>query len=167
MDAGLVTEVGQRPVGKQVEAIFDLAYDTMVFEVDPATGRNVEQMRRLNGALLRLCGRVIDAAFSHRGMVGSGGLQNTWSRLDTTWLTPAALTELNRHLSAIRRLIVEGNQQREGQLITIGTFGGPALRPRRADGAKAASGPEGAAEVQALPKRVHRIARQAIKQRRN
>ena len=57
VDAGLVSEVGQRPVGKQVEAIFDLAYDTMVFEVDPATGRNVEQMRRLNGALLRLCGR--------------------------------------------------------------------------------------------------------------
>jgi predicted transcriptional regulator len=158
LEAGLIREVGSRAVGKQVEAVYDLAYDTMIFEVDPRTGRNVLQMQRLTGTLMRLCGRVVEAAISNPAMVGNGAPQNTWSRLDTTWLTPEALAEVNGHLSAIRRLITDGNQRREGQLITVGVFGGPALRPRRADGNK----PE-AAEAEPGerpgPERMYRIAR--------
>jgi predicted transcriptional regulator len=158
VDSGLIREVGQRPVGKQVEAIYDLAFDKMIFDVNPVTGRNVEAMRRLNGALLRLCGRVVDAAMSNHEMVSGGQGQNTWSRLDTTWLTPESLAEVNEHLAAIRRLMVEGNQQREGQLITIGTFGGPALRPRRADGVK----PDREARGNSRMERAYRVTRRSI-----
>lgn len=158
VDAGLIREVGSRPVGKQVEAVYDLAYDTMIFEVDPGTGRNVEQMQRLTGTLMRLCGRVVEAAISNPAMIGTGAAQNTWSRLDTTWLTPDALAEVNGHLSAVRRLMIEGNRRREGQLVTIGVFGAPALRPRRADGNK--PDPAGRESTgRPGPERMYRIAR--------
>ena len=137
LDSGLVREIGQRPVGKQIEAIYDLAYDELIFEIDARTGRNVPEMQRLAGALLRLCGRVFDAAIAGEAEVARGPDQNAWCRLDTTWVTDEALAELNAHLEAIHRISVEGNRRGGGQLITIGTFGGPALRPRRADGTRA------------------------------
>src|SRR5690606_20051253 len=160
-EAGLIRGVGQRPVGKQVETIYDLAYDTLLFEIEPTTGRNVNEMRKLSGALLRLAGRVFDAALGNPGMVGTGPGQNTWGRLDTTWLTDEGLAELNDHLQAIRRLLEEGNRRREGHLITIGTFGGPALRPRRADGVKASRKRKSTREESkdGRPERMHRISR--------
>lgn len=159
-EAGLIREVGQRPVGKQVETIYDLAYDTLLFEIEPATGRNVDEMRKLSGALLRLAGRVFDAALGNPAMVGTGPGQNTWGRLDTTWLTDEGLAELNEHLLAIRGLLEEGNRRREGHLITIGTFGGPALRPRRADGVKASRKRKPAkGGTDGRPERMHRISR--------
>ena len=117
-------------------------------------------MQKLAGALQRLCGRVFDAAIASRELVGSGPRQNAWGRVDTTWLTEESLAQLNGHLAAIHRLVVEGNRRREGQLVTIGTFGGPALRPRRADGSKANDEPEAdAAPAKATPRpaRVHKI----------
>ncbi len=153
LGAGLIREVGQRPVGKQVETVYDLSYERMLYEIDPASGRNVKQMTRLSGALMRLCGRVVEAGLSDSGMIGTGPAQNTWSRLDTTWLTDVALAEVNEHLAAIRRLMIEGNRRREGMLITMGVFGGPALRPRRADAARKGEAGDDIAKPGRRPKR--------------
>lgn len=158
--AGLLREVEQRQGRKQVERVYDLSFDELVFEIDPRTGRNVREMRRLSGALLRLCGRVFGAALDNPAL-GSGPAQNAWSRLDTTWLTNDALADLNGHLSEIARLVRQGNQRRQGQLITIGTFGGPALRPRHADGSKPSRrSDKGRGAKAGKPRRMYRLIRQ-------
>lgn len=146
--AGFIREIGNRRVGKQMEVIFDLSADEFVFDYDPASGRNVEGIKRVTAGIVRMIGRTVEAGLESPEVQLEGEAKNLWSRVDTTWLDEEGLRELNGHFTAIEQLVREGNARRQGQLMTLGRFLAPAVRTRRADAGRIQETPPAESELE-------------------
>lgn len=118
--AGLVARGQRREPGRRAEAVFRLAHADLVFDVDPATGRNTERFMGVARALLRRAERYLSRAMA-TGQARLGGAdRNTQVRSDLAWLNASELERANELLGELRALFERSRGNRRGALYEIG-----------------------------------------------
>ena len=127
--SGLIQEAGFRKSGRQIEAVYDVTADQLIFDLE-ADG-NVERLTKLNDAALRQCSRTLKSAMK-RGVASTRGPgRNTCARLETAWLSREELAEVRRHVEAISGIFAAGRTRRSGQLMMAWCCLSPVVRGRR------------------------------------
>lgn len=131
--AGLLRQVGLQRTGRQSEAVYDLAAQTLRFDFDPVTGRNMDRYRKVARTVLRMTERLVGSALHRAGLRLDGPSKDLWCRIEAGWVSPADLAQLNHHLTAVNEILERGRTVREGRLVYWTCVLVPALRRRSAD----------------------------------
>ena len=132
VNAGLIREVGFRKSGRQVETIYDTVADHFQFDVDFASGRNVERIIQLMKATLRRSERIVSDAIAAGVVSFEEGSRNAFIRGDTAWLTSTDLSKVIGHLQSIIDIFDAGRRQRDGELYAVTFSLSPLVRRRAA-----------------------------------
>jgi hypothetical protein len=102
--ARLLVELGFRKTSRIAGAVYDLSAHKIDFEVDLATGKNVEHFDRLNRSVLRSASRVLESAVASRVARISGARRNLYARYETAWLDEKELARVREHIESISEI---------------------------------------------------------------
>ena len=128
--AGLVEEVGTRPVGKRTEKLYRTVARDIAVDRDLMTKRTRDRTVRLFRTILQHAQRTIVAAIESGAVVFDGPRANLKFNWLAAWLDDAQMAEIVRHQEAIRQILMDGLQHRHGQLVAVLTYMAPIQRTR-------------------------------------
>jgi len=132
LKAGLVTDVGSRKVGTQTETLYQTVAEEITIDRDLSRARTRERSLRLFQTMLKHAWRTVEAAVGSGSAVLEGSKQNFRFNWRISWLDHRQLAEIRRHQEVIDRILQEGMQKRQGQLIAHLTYLSPVVRTRGA-----------------------------------
>jgi predicted transcriptional regulator len=130
--AGIVTEVGTRKAGTQIEAIYQSVGKDITIDGNIGRKRTRERSLRLLRTLLQHAWKTVEAAFEARAAVLEGEQQNFRLNWRISWLDDRQLAEVKQHQAAIERILQQGMRQRHGRLFAHLTYLSPVVRTRGA-----------------------------------
>ena len=113
----ILIELGFRKTGRIPEAVFDLSADKIDFDVDLAKGKNVEHLDKLNKAVMRNAGRVLQSALTSGDGKLAGAGRNTYARYETAWLDDKDLAKVRAHIEAISKIFRGSRTRKSGTLM--------------------------------------------------
>ena len=103
---GLVAQKGQQQPGRNPEAVYDVAGDSLLFDFDPDTGRHVDEAVGFGNSLFRAASRVHEKAL--RGGVlnlPAGPGKDFHLRYESARLGPAEIAKVNELLGELKQVL--------------------------------------------------------------
>lgn len=132
VEAGIVTEVGTRKAGTQIEAIYQTVGKDITVDGNIGRKRTRERRLRLLRTLLQHAWKTVEAAFEAQAAVVEGEQENFRLNWRISWLDDRQLAEVKQHQAAIERILQQGMRQRHGRLFAHLTYLSPVVRTRGA-----------------------------------
>ncbi len=139
--ARIVKEVGVRRVGTQKEALYRAAADDIAVDRNIGSRRTRQRTIRLFRTIMKHALRTIEAALESGDVVLEGARQNLRFNWLASWLDAQQLAQVREHQDAINRILQEGLEHREGQLIAVLTYMVPIQRSRGSENGSRSSSP--------------------------
>jgi DNA-binding transcriptional ArsR family regulator len=130
--AGIVEEIGTRKVGTQTEAIYRTVGKEITIDRSIGRKRTRDRSLRLFRTMLQHARRTVEAAIESGAALLEGPQQNFRLNWRISWLDDRRLAEIKQHQAAIDRILEEGMQVRQGQLMAHLTYLAPVVRTRGA-----------------------------------
>ena len=131
--AGLVVENGFRRAGRQIEVIYDVVAEKLVFEGIGADPNKQSLVSKLLRSVNRRCERQFEDALENGLISFSDENRTAYIRGDTTWLNQQELKRVQEHVDAILQIFAKGRQRRNGDLYALTLNFCPLVRERRKD----------------------------------
>ncbi|MEQ8770486.1 MAG: helix-turn-helix domain-containing protein [Phycisphaerales bacterium] len=131
--AGLVEQGERHEPGRRPEATFAVTGDDLRFDVDPATGKNVEPMVKVGQVQLRRAARYFADAMRSGDAEGDGPNRNLRLWVDLVWLNDAERERANELFGELHDLFESSRKRRHGTLHACTFAMSPVVRTRGTD----------------------------------
>lgn len=128
--ARIVEEVGVRRVGTQKETLYRTAAADVSIDRNISNRRTRERTIRLFRTIMKHALRTIEASLGSGETVLEGPNQNLRFNWLASWLDETQLAKVRAHQDAISRILHDGLQRRDGQLVAVLTYMVPIQRSR-------------------------------------
>jgi hypothetical protein len=128
--ARIISEVGVRRVGTQKEMLYRTAAADISIDRNISNRRTRQRTIRLFRTIMKHALRTVEASLNSGETVLEGPRQNLRFNWLASWLDDAQLAKVHAHQDAISKILHEGLQRRDGQLVAVLTYMVPIQRTR-------------------------------------
>lgn len=129
--AGIARVVDYRKVGRQTEAVYDLAGDDLKLDFDGSTGKNAKPLLQLTAVISRLAQRTLQQALQSDALKGEP-VRRIAIRSDSAWLDDDTFQRVREHILQIVEIFETNKKSGRGKLYHLHAILSPIVRRRHA-----------------------------------
>lgn len=133
MKVGMVVEIGFEKIGRQNQAIIDVAADQFHFDVhtQKAIADNIERLKKLNSTIFRRSEQLFTQALESGVICFNNDERNAFLRSDIAWLKETEKKRAIELMNELLEIFEKGRNDSSGELYSLTFQFSPVVRSRK------------------------------------